>query len=403
MSDRPAPSSTRAPQARVLRNQQRLIEAAIAAADEDGWSGLNFANVAARAGLSRRPLQDRFPDASHLAAAAWTSEAEPALVGAFTDLLTAGGQLDQPLSRTDLTAAFEVLAHPDATMRAACELLMVSQFDLVLRAAVRKGLGAQVEQWCQPEARSVSRADTGRRGYLLMQGLGLLIAGRRPGIEGMDLRHEVGVIADALEQPRKPVALPKGRARHLDETTPFDTGDPTLDALLQSVLDQVGSDGFERASVERIVAGAGTSQGALFGRYATKLDLFIDATRRQQAIALRINHAYISDIAKRYGAGVADAVTLREFQRPGRERARAHLLEQIRIAWHEPELAAVQEDELRAFAQEEFLVGVARTKRQAPAYLHIGYALGLGAPALTILYPGCWTLPYDVVTIPMLG
>jgi AcrR family transcriptional regulator len=399
----PAPRTSRAPQARVLRNQQRLIDAAMEAADQDGWSGLNFANVSARAGLSRRPLQDRFADSSHLAAAAWGTVAEPALQRALEDLLTAGGQLGEPISVPDLTAAFEVLMRPNATLRAATELLLVSQFDLVLRSAVRQGLGAQVEQWCQPQARVVSRVDTGRRGYLLVQGLGLLIAGRRPGIEDLDIRHEVKALAAAIEQPARPTALPKPRARHLDEKTPFDTGDPTLDALLQSVLDQVGADGFDRASVERIVAAAGTSQGALFGRYATKLDLFIDATRRQQAIALRANHEYIAGIAARHGAGIADAVTLREFQRPGREALRAHLLEQIRISWHEPGLMAAHALELETFARESFNAEAPRTRRQLPAFFHFGYALGLGAPALAVLYPGCWTLPYDVVTVPLLG
>lgn len=393
----------RAPQARVIRNQQRILAAAITAADEDGWGGLNFANVAGRAGLSRRPLQDRFRDSSELAAAAWSGEAEPVLRRALEDLLTAAGQFDEPMARPALVDAFTVLAHPDATLRAACELLLVSQFDLVLRAAVRRGLGADVESWCTPEPRLVGRGDTGRRGYLLVQGLGLLIAGRRPGVDRVDLRHEVSVLADALEAHAKPVALPRKRAAHLDATTPFDTGDARLDALLQSVLDQVGEDGFERASVERIVAAAGSSQGALFGRYATKLDLFIDATRRQQAISLRLNHAYIAGIAERWGPGVADAVTLREFERPGRERVRAHMLEQIRIAWHEPELMAAQEAELQAFAREQFLVGVDRTRRQVPGYLHIGYALGLGSAGLAILYPGCWNLPYDVVTVPLLG
>lgn len=390
-------------QARVQRNHRRLIDAAIQAADEDGWTGLNFANVAARAGLSRRPLQDRFTDASHLAAAAWSEVAEPAMREALGSLLIASGQFGGPPSVPDLTAAFEALAHPDQTLRAATELLLVSQFDLVLRGAVREGLGAVIEEWCQPAPRVVSRSDTGRRGYLLTQGLGLLVAGRRPGIDGLDIRHEVKCLAAAIDQRQRAASLPRTPARHLDEKTPFDSGDPTRDALLQSVLEQVGADGFDRASVERIVAGAGTSQGALFGRYLTKLDLFIDATRRQQAIALRANHEYISRIAARHGAGIADAVTLREFQRPGREALRAHLLEQIRISWHEPDLMAAQAAELDAFLQESFAADAPRTRRQLPAYFHFGYALGLGAPALTILYPGCWTLPYDVVTVPLLG
>ena len=401
----PAPSVTRSarpPQQRVLRNHERLVDAAVEAADEDGWAGLNFANVAARAGLSRRPLQDRFSDSSHLAAAAWTERADPALRGALADVLTAGGLLGGEPNVNDLIAAMEVLAHPDAELRASAELMLVSQFDLVLRAAVRDGLGSQIEAWCTPEPKQLTRADAARRAYLISLGLGLLLAGHRPGIGGIDLRHEIRLLATALAVPAKPIALPRARARHLDEPTPFDTGDVTLDALLQAVLDQVGADGFDGASVERIVAAAGSSQGALFGRYETKLDLLIDATRRQQAISMRTNHEYIQRIAASHGAGVADAVTLREFQRPGRELPRAHLMEQLRISWHEGTLLLAQEEELEAFAHGEFIVGVVRTRKQVPGYVHVGYALGLGATALPVLFPACWTLPYDVVTIPLL-
>ena len=394
--------SERPPQQRVLRNYERLLDAAMTAADQDGWAGLNFANVAARAGLSRRPLQDRFTDASHLAAAAWTERAEPVLQSALTDVLEAGGVLRGDQDVKALLTSFEALAHPRPELRAAAELMLVSQFDLVLRAAVRDGLGSQIEQWCTPETKQVTRADAGRRGYLLMQALGLLLAGHRPGIEGIDLNHETRCLAKALATPAKPTALPRARARHLDEPTPFDTGDPTLDALLQAVLDQVGADGFDGASIERIVSAAGSSQGALFGRYETKLDLFIDATRRQHSISMRSNHEYIQNIAADHGAGVADAITLREFQRPGREQPRAHLLEQVRIAWHQEPLLLAQAEELDAFAMEEFIVGVQRTRKQVPGYVHFGYALGLGATTLPVLYPACWTLPYDVVTIPLL-
>ncbi|MCX6433196.1 MAG: TetR family transcriptional regulator [Actinobacteria bacterium] len=401
----PAPTSTRAlrpPQQRVLRNHERLIDAALVAADEDGWSGLNFANVAARAGLSRRPLQDRFTDASHLAAAVWAEKADPALSGALADVLTAAGLLDAEPNVKALIAATDALAHPGTELRAAAELMLVSQFDLVLRSAVRDGLGAQMERWCTPEPRLVTRADAARRGYLISLGLGLLLAGHRPGIDGIDMRHEIRLLAQALAAPAKPTALPRVRARHLDGPTPFDTGDATLDDLLQAVLEQVGADGFDGASVERIVSAAGSSQGALFGRYETKLDLFIDATRRQHAISMRSNHDYIQGIAAGHGAGVADAVTLREFQRPGRELARAHLMEQLRISWHEESLLLAQEEELEVFAREEFTMGIGRTRKQVPGYVHFGYALGLGATALPVLFPACWTLPYDVVTIPLL-
>ena len=88
--------------------------------------------------------------------------------------------------------------------------------------------------------------------------------------------------------------------------------------------------------------------------------------------------------------------------RPGREQSRAHLLEQLRISWHEESLLLAQAEELEVFAREEFVIGVSRTRKEVPGYVHFGYALGLGAAVLPVLFPACWTLPYDVVTIPLL-
>lgn len=392
----------RAPQSRVTRNDDRILDAAVAVAATDGWAGLSIAAIAAEAGLSRRPLQDRYADVSHLVAAAWTQRAEPVLESALAGALLASGTLDEG-AESHWAEAWDQLTHPDQVLRAAAEILLISQFDIPVRRAVLSGLGTRTMHWCTPEPRVLTRADAGRRAYVLVVALGLLMAGRRPGIDGLDITHEVRLIQQAARAGARPISLPLKAAPHLDTATPFATGDATHDALLRAVLDQVGADGFDRASVERIAAAAGSSQGALFSRYATKLDLFLDATRRQQAIALRANEDYMARIAERHGRGVAEAVTIREFQRPGREQLRAITLEQVRLSWHVDALRDAQAEELDSFVSADFPAAVGRTVAQVPGYVHIAYAVGLGAIALPLLFPGCWSLPYDVVAVPLAG
>ena len=88
---------------------------------------------------------------------------------------------------------------------------------------------------------------------------------------------------------------------------------------------------------------AGYTEGLLFARYATKRDLFVDATARMTEPATRLNQAMSDDLAKRYSWGISDAVMMREFMRPGRERVRTIVLEQYRLASHQPDVQAVVE------------------------------------------------------------
>lgn len=392
--------SARPPQARVIRNEGRLLDAATAALAENGWPGLTFAGVAQRAGLSRRTLQDRFSDVTEVSVAVWLTRVNAPLVAAMEQVLRAGGLLDAPADVSDFARALSAFHRPTPELRAAAELLLLSQFHEPLADAVASTAGTSVREWCTPVARRVTRPQAARRAYVLGVALGLLLVERRPGSGKVDLSTEARRMMAALGEDAAPVALPRSVARHIDRPTRFDSGDPTLDALLQAVLDEVGVRGFDGTSVDRIAKAAGFSQGALFARYDTKLDLFVDAAERQVALALRSNADYLADIEARYGPGISDAVGIREFQRPGREHLRALTLEHVRLSWHEARLTASlnrEVDEFIRMASANFDGGA----DEARAYFHVGYALGTGVLALAILDPDCWKLPYDVVSVPL--
>ena len=391
--------STPPPNSRVARNNDRLLDAAVSAAATDGWTGMTFVGVAERAGLSRRPLQDRYADASHMMAAVWRERCGPALTSTLARCLDVSG-IGGSGSGPELAEAMGVLIQPDDTHRAAAELMMIAQFDEVVRAEVVRTLGEQIAAWCSASG-THGRVRAAQRAYVVSAGLGFLVFGRRSAVPDLDFSYVCDALHAALASPSAPVRLPHDDFAHLDRPVPFETGDPTTDALLQATLDAVGLEGYDRMSVDRIATKAGSSQGALFARYPSKLSLFIDATRRQNAVAVRLNSAAMAAVEAARGDGVAEATAIREFQRPFRAHLRAITLEGIRVAWHDEDLRQAVIKELTDWEEES-----ARKNPQAfgtSAWFHFGFAMGVGVLVLPLMLESCWKLPYDVITTPLLA
>ena len=375
----------------------RLLDAAQEAAADDGEGGLTFLRVAERAGTSRRPLHDRFTDRSALMAAVWCERSLPAVQQILIDALSAAGALDSEADHGRCAQILDDAAHPDVPLRAAAELVLAAQFDPALGEVVRGTLGTQLAALVTARGRQVTRVLAAKRAYLLCLVLGLIVAGRRTEIGDISVAYSAGPIVAAVVTHRDEVPLPAQSLPHLDAPVPFATGDATRDLLLQCMLDQVGQWGYLGTSVERVARGAGSSQGAIFGRYDSKLDLFLDATSRQNAIAFRETEAFMVDIARQYGTGIAEAVTIRESQRVGREGLRAVALEGVRLSWHDERMKQATEAVLTAFEVEAHASG---SPFMADNF-HFGYAIGLGILVLPILTPNAWKLPYDVMTVPL--
>lgn len=380
------------PQARVLRNDARIMDAAVEAAATDGWAALTPTAVARRSGMSQRAVQTRFAQRPDLGTAVWRERAGSALQSALHRAVHASTETD-PASLAD---ALQQMAVPDAPLRAAIELLVISMFEPTVREAIEDSLVPAVGAWCTPTQAGLTPAEAARHAYVVMLGLGLIAAGRRPTIAGLELAQELDRVARAMRSSAEPIALPADRPVHVTETTPFDTGDPIHDALLAATLDQVGDFGFEGATTMSIAGAAGVSETTIFVRYPTKLDLFVDAAARQQAIAYRTNDAFTTSISEQHGTGVAEAVTMREFMHPDLVRPRAIYAEEVRISWHDAELMHRHET-----AIEEFLEDMGGPSREDAAQTHVSYALGLGLALLPLLARDAWKLPFDVVTRPL--
>ena len=499
MSRKPSGGQTRPPQARVQRNEERVLDAIVEVAGTGGWADLPVAAVSRSAGLSPKAVHDRYDDRSALSCAAWTNRCGPVLRAALAEVLCAAGALDlgsagtallptvqqaaaqrhfggtsdippstepwekvrraihaaasksgefppgrapalsdeQMSSLADLreasdallsslevaeSAAFAVrlaalraagpsaewlavaldaFARPSTAVRAATELVIASQFDPALTKAVARQLATTVQEWCTPVRKNPTPEIAAQRAYLLCLALGLVLAHTRAGAAELDLGGHEESLFEALSTSRALVALPKARASYLDAGVTFDTGDIALDSLLRATLDEVAARGFDGATTSSIARAAGCSDGLIFARYPSKLALFLDASKRQQAISFRNYDTYQTEVRTKHGMGIADAVAIREVQRPHVASQRATYLEQIRISWHDDELQRALAAEFDQFVSDATAADPAWAPANSPAELHVSIALGFGLSLLPVLHPEAWSLPYDVVTIPL--
>ena len=390
MSNHPA-------QERVARNDRLIVEAAASVLAEEGWAGLTLSRVARRAGLSVSPVRDRYPDRLSLATAAWDQVLGPTWADSMSAVIDAADAADPQ----DLHRALEPFLTPTAQQRGAGEVLLVAAHDDQVRALVADRALAPLERSLSPAlAGGPERAAI--RGYVVMLALGFLLESWRSHAPEIDFTVPLHDLASALRNPASPQPLPPERAAHLDEGPRIDTGDPLWDAVLRATLRQIGTYGYEAATTEAIVSEAGCSESVLFRRYATKAEAFLDATRRMTGEATQLNVEYQQRMTEKHSPGIAEAIMMREFMRPGREVERGIGLEQYRLAWHDEQLASDIEAEQAAVVS-GYLESMEHVPAgEALARLRIEFAMGMGTVMLAQLIPQSWQLPYDIVTVPLI-
>lgn len=392
---------SRPTQARSKRNDGRLLDAALAIADDTGWAGMALAPIAQRAGLSRQAAVSRYRDRSDLGADLWTKEAGPHLSAALTSLIAAVRHPGDEPDLHALRAAFRTFVEPDLPMRAAAELLLVGRYDPAVKAAVQATLSPSLDEWLTPAGRRLTPAKAARHGYALTQALGLLMQARRFPIAAGDLDSELDLLGRALTMPVSPRKLPARSLEHLDRPVEFGTGDPEWELLLRATLDEVGRLGYEAATLDVIARAAGCTQGLIYARYRSKQELFFDASDRMGEAAVNANNDFWREVAESRSQGIAQATLMREFMMPGRESQRTVQLEQLRLSWHDPDLQANLE---KNFADAVWQISnddPGRSVTDLRAYVYVGMAQGYGVTTLADLHPTAWKLPYDVVAVPI--
>jgi AcrR family transcriptional regulator len=372
--------------------KQQLLDAAAVVVGQQGAPATTLASVARALGTSIRPVRNRVADRSHLLADLWfdlSSELEANLrhgLEATTDhpapLLNALEQARTRSSRHDATA----------------ELLLFARFDPLVHEAVTTTLAQRICEWTTP-GEGLHSEQAARNGFALALIFGMLIGSRHRRAATLDLRAAVPVWAHALT-PAKAQRLPEQTATFIDEYPSLAPTDPALDILLNTALELVSQHGFDQVTTAQIAQAAGFTEGLVFSRYTTKLEMVLDATRRQNEAGLELNNAFVNGLRAEHPVAIAEAVLAREAQLPGREVARSMALEQIRLGWHHPELADAQQRSLDEF-RAELLKTVGWDRYESETDFFLQFALSWGLYLMPFLNPEVHRLPYDAVLGPL--
>lgn len=397
MSDLRATPERRARSRRAAANDVRLRSAATACVLQRGWDSVSFLGVAQEAGLTTRPMYDRFRDISDIGVDLWRTEAGPQLGQALDALLTAA------LDRADLAQtvlAFEPFIRPGDGLSVAAELLAAAPYDDQLAATIRDSAPMAAVTRCQVAAdRTPTQA--AQAAYLVICAVGLLMLRTRPRAATVDVTADVAELLQAFQHPGPIAELPEVQAPHMRAFV-ADDPDPKVSAILTATLTAIAQRGYTGATTDFIADAAGVSQGAVFSRYGSKLQLFIAATARQQATAFRANYRLTQQLVAQLGPGRAEATMFREWLRPEHQPGRALVLEQLRLSWHDEIMSAMVEDLESSFMAEISPLQSTSHQHRVDDHLFWSLALGQGCNVMGVLVPNAWELPMSVVTIPLM-
>jgi hypothetical protein len=386
------------PQARSLTNDARVLAAAEAILADTGWGDLSRKAIARRAGTSEQVVRDRAEQASTLLLVAWRRRLGPLAVRRLTAFLDGVGV--GAVEGGARAEAWKPFVEPDAAWRTIAEALIVARYESDVREVIEADLGAALRGWM---GANVAPERAAQRAFALARALGLVLHARPVAVTAAEFAPVAAAFAALLVQPASLQPLPEERAEHLDRLMPFDSGDPQQDALMRAMFEEVGTVGYERTVLGRVTRRAGTDLNFVYRKFGSKLGLFQAATAAQRLPSLEANAVYRAALAERYGEGIAEALFIRELLRPGRGLQRTCDLEQLRLSWHDASLAAGVAQETEAL--------VARTRGVNPdapegivrAAIHAGRATGSGLLLLSEMLPHTWSLPFQVVTLPMYG
>lgn len=391
------PVATPVKLSRTVRNDQTILAAALRVLVDEGWSALSPRHVAQAAHVSRTAVLARYADRSAIGAAVWRSIVADTMLTNWTALVKAVDEASG--SDADLQSAMAPFLQPDDVMRAANELILVANHDEDVRQAISDTVGDELTKWTTPTSGRVTRSLAAQRAFVLGLAHGYLTEAMRHHTSNIDLSAELTRLASALARPAKSERLPSRRADYLDAPLHFGTGDAMVEAVLGATLTLIGKSGFDATTIEAITETAGFSRSVIFNRYATKRDLFVDATNRVLAGLVGLGDAYQQAIASTHGVAIAEACLLREIMRPGREIMRSISFEQIRLSWHDVDLLAALDS---AIVEHQALLTMedGRSESEIRGHLVTEMALGHGIVSLTVIEPDIWDLPLSVVLVP---
>jgi AcrR family transcriptional regulator len=381
-------------QARSSRNSLAVRNAAISVLADDGWGALTFSRVGREAGLATSTVLSRAKDTGGLARLAWAEIGSP-LIKRLDAICDGVAELRQTGDNRLLVRAWQTLAQQSVNQDAAAELIVVANVVTDAASVVDGELREAMQRWMASE----DRAERARVASALGLGLGVMLTNRYPWAHREGIKEALEIRGRALATDIAAGILPAEPADHMRNRQRL-ADDPALDRLLNATLEEVADRGYDAVTSRSIADAARVEESLIFRRYASKFDLFLDATHRQQTAGFQLNADYMRRIEADHGIALAEAVHLRESLGPGARVGRAMALEQVRLAWHDAKLLRESIDRLLDLREQLLLEpGWGQIETDADFYLNV--AAPLGMLLLPRLIEGLQDLPWDVVTKPL--
>jgi AcrR family transcriptional regulator len=374
------------------------MSSTVALLNEGGWSRLSLSAIARHSERSATTVAKRYATVVDAAAHCWRDHYGERLSAALEKLLLYAGLLEGPSVAKRFDEQLRSFARPHRDLSASIELLMVANFEEALRKEVGQ-LQEQVSTWCSPRRGAITATLAAQRAYLINLALGLVVLGRRPGFKGANLSERFSSLFAALQTPAPARRIPSlGGVMPLElDRFEVETGDEALNALLNGTLRVVANRGIDRATTQLIAEASGYSEGLLFARYRSKLDVFLDALRRFQSAFIAKQNAAAWRLANKHGAEVVDAAVFERSLTPERAGARMVAMEHERMSYYHPELAEQALRDFQSLVNTYATEAPGLSKAEVTSWVHFAVAVGAGMGILPLLSPEAHKLPFIVV------
>lgn len=249
-----------------IATDSRILEAAVEELTRVGIDQLTMVGVARQAGLTTGALYARYESIEELVVQVLDDVIAPVLIDYLDTALE-----DARAGRMARTAG--TLMAQDPRLLLAAEYLIVAARDPSLAEVVQPILTG----WCERAGGTLGVYDTPSMALLVLVAtvLGPLTIALTGDLPDLDWSQGLAAFAaptfradaPAARGPVAPVDIPYGIPR---------TGDDLRDALIASAVEVVAQVGYARATVSRLARRSPYSTQAVYLRYPTKTDLFVD-------------------------------------------------------------------------------------------------------------------------------
>ena len=383
----------RARPASAFLTDEKILASAISLIGKKGLGAATPAALSRESNLSITAIRQRYNSFEEFIYWVWQMKCLPLTINPMINLIETYLTLDTTKNAEIKKVLGTTLKRSDLN-QTTLEILVSCSFNELLRNKIRDDF-LLLLNW----PKEIDLVKATQQIMMLNTILGLLAdrkSSKNKSIEVINLAHEILI---SFCHPTERKIMPNVDASHLD-IVQFKTGDPIKDKIFAACVHNVLNSGYEKMTTKSIAKVAGVSEGLIFSKFKSKLDVFTESYIAQTTVGLKANYKFVEDLTMQFGEAMADAIFLRESCHPDRAMQRAVYLEQMRLSWHKPKVKkAVDLAVARVFADWKSAgKQVSTTGDEESPENQLRIAIPKGAVLTSTLFPETYELPYICLT-----